>query len=127
LRKAPYAIAGEAGAEADLSITAFPGDAGGELANINRWRGQLQLPPITAAEIATTTQHVDTNGLHLTVMDFTGSGGAADQRVLGAIVPAGGETWFFKLTGPAALLGREREAFLGFINSLRPASAPTAP
>ena len=30
---------------ADLSITNFSGDGGGVLANINRWRGQLNLPP----------------------------------------------------------------------------------
>lgn len=30
---------------ADLSITNFSGDGGGLLANINRWRGQINLPP----------------------------------------------------------------------------------
>src|SRR5688572_21226281 len=52
MRKGSYAVPGEGGAEADLSITAFPGDVGGELANLNRWRGQIQLPPITDAELA---------------------------------------------------------------------------
>ena len=42
MRKATFGVpAGSA--EADLSITAFPGDVGGELANINRWRGQVGL------------------------------------------------------------------------------------
>ena len=43
MRKGSYTVPGD-GAEADLSITAFPGAVGGELANLNRWRGQLQLP-----------------------------------------------------------------------------------
>ena len=32
--------------------------------------------------------------------------------LLGAIVPVGAETWFFKLSGPAALVARERTAFI---------------
>ena len=51
MRKATYTIAGD-GAEAELAITAFPGDVGGELANVNRWRGQLKLPELTADELA---------------------------------------------------------------------------
>jgi len=31
----------------DLSVTNFGGDAGGVLANVNRWRGQLKLSPLT--------------------------------------------------------------------------------
>ena len=51
MRKATYAINGDAGATADLSITAFPGSTGGEFANVNRWRGQLPLPPLTEAQL----------------------------------------------------------------------------
>src|SRR5262245_59791460 len=52
MRKGSYAIAGDGGAAADLSITAFPGDVGGEAANVNRWRGQVSLPPASASELA---------------------------------------------------------------------------
>ena len=48
MRKGSYTITGEGG-EADLAISAFPGDVGGELANLNRWRGQVQLPPVSEA------------------------------------------------------------------------------
>ena len=37
--------------EGDLSITHFPGDAGGIEANVNRWRGQLDLQPLQFDEI----------------------------------------------------------------------------
>ena len=36
---------------ADLSITKFGGNAGGETANVNRWRKQLKLPELTESEI----------------------------------------------------------------------------
>lgn len=112
MRKGSYAVSGPEGA-ADLSITAFPGDVGGDLANVNRWRGQLQLPPVAALEGSAETLEV--NGLRLLVFD-AGNGGS---RILGAIVPRPGETWFFKLTGPDALVARAKPAFLEFLHTVR--------
>jgi len=121
MRKATYAVPGENGAAGDLSITAFPGDVGGELANLNRWRGQLQLPPLAEADVAGAVTRLSPNGLSVTVVDF--SGGPADKpvRLLGAIVPHDGATWFFKLTGPVDLVAKEKPAFLAFVQTL---SAP---
>ena len=123
MRKGSYAITGDAGAMADLSITAFPGDVGGDLANINRWRGQIQLPPLAAGDLAGATTHLDYNGLHLTYVDLTSASTTAPQRVLGAIVPLGDATWFFKLSGPAPLIAREQAAFADFLKTIRPAGA----
>ena len=123
MRKGSYAIAGDSGAVADLSITAFPGDVGGDLANVNRWRGQIQLPPLAAGELAAATTHLDYNGLHLTYVDLTSTSATAPQRVLGAIVPHGEATWFFKVTGPAPLIAREQAAFADFLKTIRPAGA----
>ena len=42
MRKATYVITGESGATAELAVTAFPGDVGGEVANVGtgaRWSG----------------------------------------------------------------------------------------
>lgn len=119
MRKASYAVEGEGGAVADVSITAFPGDVGGELANINRWRNQLQLPPVTAAELDGVVTRRSVPGLAVTIADFSGAGSASGQRLLGAIVPFGGATWFFKLTGPEALVAREKDAFFAFAGTLK--------
>jgi hypothetical protein len=124
MRKASYEVVGEAGAIGDVSITAFPGDVGGELANVNRWRGQLQLPPLADSALSTAVAHRDQNGLHFTVVDFTGASSASGQRMLGAIVPLNGATWFFKLTGPEPLVAREKPAFLQFLDSLRAPETP---
>jgi hypothetical protein len=122
MRKGSYTIKAEGvPGEGDLSITAFPGDVGGELANVNRWRGQVQAAPITQAELATATQHIDANGMHITVVDAAGSGAGA-SRVLGAIVPHNGSTWFFKLMGPDALVAREKPVFLKFLETIKPAA-----
>jgi hypothetical protein len=121
MRKGSYAIKGDGG-EADMAITAFPGDVGGDLANLNRWRGQINLPPVSQAEFEAATQHLDRNGLHMTVADIVGAGANA-QRILGAMVPYSGATWFFKLSGPDALVAKEKAAFMAFLDTVKPAAA----
>lgn len=120
MRKGSYAVKGDGG-EADMAITAFPGDVGGDLANLNRWRGQIGLPPVDQKEFDRTTVHIDRNGLHMNVVDIAGTGANA-QRIIGAMVPHQGATWFFKLSGPDALVAREKTAFLALLDTVKPAA-----
>jgi membrane-bound lytic murein transglycosylase D len=53
------------------------------------------------------------------VADMTGPAGPKTQRVLGAIVPHAGSTWFFKLSGPEALVAQEKASYLAFLETLR--------
>jgi hypothetical protein len=112
MRKGSYSISGPEGA-GDISITAFPGDVGGNLANVNRWRGQLQLPPVTDPDSA--LQPIEANGLHMLVFEGANQG----SRMIGVIVPQSGATWFFKLTGPDALVAREKPVFMDFLKTVR--------
>lgn len=118
MRKGSFIVGDAAGPTADLSITAFPGDVGGDFANVNRWRSQLGAPPITADELPAALSHLDANGLHIDYVDLAHNG----QRMLAAIVPHGGATWFVKLTGPDALVAAEKPAYIAFLNTIRPAS-----
>ncbi len=119
MRKGSFTIK-DGDAEADLSITAFPGDTGGLLANLNRWRGQISLPPLTEGQLDANREHVDIGALHVDVMDFAGTANGAPTRIIGAVVPLEGETWFFKLMGPEALVAREKAAFREFLGTVRP-------
>jgi hypothetical protein len=122
MRKATYAVPGPGGAAGDLSITAFPlSDVGGELANVNRWRGQVQLPPIGESDLPGAVDRWEQNGLTLTVVDFASGAAANPQRILGAIVPYNGGTWFFKLMGPDAVLAGAKPAFMEFLKTVHPA------
>jgi len=112
MRRATFSISGPEGA-ADLAVISFPGDVGGDLANVNRWRGQLGLPPVP--DLSGALDPLEANGLHIRVFDAANQG----NRMLGAIVPVSGETWFFKLTGPDALVAREKPAFLAFLKTVR--------
>lgn len=116
VRKGSYAVTGDGGTSADLAITAFPGDTGGLQANINRWRGQIGLANAGPAEIERALERFEANGLTVILVDLTGPQGV---RLLGGIVPVGGETWFFKLTGPEPLVARERAAFRAFLETVR--------
>jgi hypothetical protein len=46
MRMGSFKVDGPNAGSADVSITAFPGDAGGLSSNLNRWRDQLRLPPL---------------------------------------------------------------------------------
>lgn len=122
MRKGSYAVLGDGGAEADMSITAFPGDVGGELANLNRWRNQLELPPLNENEMAEVVTRLDQNDLHFAVAEFVNHKGAKPTRIVGALVPYAGATWFFKLMGPEALVAREKPTFFAFLQSVKPAA-----
>jgi len=120
MRKGSYAVTTEGvPGEADLSITAFPGNVGGDLANLNRWRSQIQLPPVSQAEFEAGRQRLDRNGLQITVVDIAGSA----QRILGAMIPYGGATWFVKLMGPDALVAKEKPAFMTFLETIKSADS----
>lgn len=127
MRKGTYLISGDGG-NAEMAITAFPGDVGGELDNINRWRSQapLNLPPIAAGELEASITREEHNGMKFGIADITGNG-ANPGRTIGVWVPHAGSTWFFKLTGPAAVLEKEKPAFHAFIASVKPAAASRTP
>jgi hypothetical protein len=119
MRKGSFAVKGADGTEADLAITAFPGDTGGMLANLNRWRGQISLPPITDAQVDAALEHFDGDGLHFDIADFAGTANGAPTRILGAVLSRPGETWFFKLMGPDALVAAQKDAFRGFLRTVK--------
>lgn len=110
MQQAKFLVAGSDGARAEVAVSIFPNDAGGVLANVNRWRGQLGLGPITQGDLPGLISMRESASGPLTVVDLSNAG----TNFVGAIVRRGAETWYFRLTGPAALAERERAAFLEF-------------
>lgn len=119
MEKGSYTVPGSGGQAASLSITAFPGDVGGELANVNRWRGQVGLQPLGDADLAGAVPTISQNGLTFEVVDCARSG---PNRILAAIVPYADGTWFFKMMGPDALVEGQKTAFLAFLKTVKPAA-----
>jgi hypothetical protein len=96
----------------------LPGPAGGELANVNRWRGQIGLPPLDEAALAAARQVVKAKAGPLKVYDFTNEA-KPGSRLVAALAESGGNTWFVKMTGDAEAVGAARPDFMKLLGSLR--------
>jgi hypothetical protein len=117
MRVASFAITGEGGATADVSVIPLPGDSGSVLENVNRWRGQIQLPPLASADDPALGTKKDGPAGEFFISHMTSTEAVADGKkaaISTAILKAGGITWFFKITGEASLVEANREKFEAF-------------
>lgn len=129
--------AGEGELAMEVALTAFPGDVGGPVNNINRWRGQLGLEPIDAE---TLEDHVNTfaagdedgeaddeaaavaEGM---TMRLRGPDGRRDM--LAAIIDVGTDhTYFLRGEAAAEVVDAHESAFEGLARSLRPEEGAAA-
>jgi hypothetical protein len=109
---ASFTVSG-GGQEAALTITPLGGNQD-PLANINRWRRQVGLPPLTDLG-DDPPQPIDVAGVSGSLVDI----GGPEGRTLAVIAPRGGMTWFYKLSGPDPLVKSQRDAFEAFVRSVR--------
>ena len=123
VRRGSFSVMGSNNQDVDISVTTFPGDVGGELMNINRWRQQIGLSPIS---IDSLDEHIVTktiNGMTYRIVDFSKKQGRLDdnypQRTIVAIANHEGNTWFFKMTGDVPLVAIQEEIFIRFMASVR--------
>ena len=117
MRVGNYAISGNNGAKAQMTIVSLPGAAGSELDNVNRWRSQVGLQPISAAELpnqATSIQIADAPA-RLFEMSGVAPQTKAATRILAALQPHGDAMWFFKMMGDDDLVRGQKNAFIGFL------------
>jgi hypothetical protein len=102
----------------EATVVVLPGPAGGELANVNRWRGQIALPPLDEAGLAKARTMLKTKAGAVNVYDFTSDGQTKSRMVAGYISTPDGNTWFLKLTGDAALVAKAKADFTTILGSL---------
>ena len=124
MRLGSFKVDGSNATSADVSVTAFPGDAGGLAPNVNRWRGQLQLPPLEEDQLQQTIQRTEVEGVQTYLVDIqTPDNAAKPSRILGAVLETPDRTWFVKMTGSPELIESQRQKFLDFVKSFRFTSA----
>lgn len=114
MRFASFAVE-KSGEKADVSVVTFPGEGGSDLDNVNRWRQQIGLAPIDESGLKSMVAHLHAGDVHLDTVDMSGN----SARVLAAWTRHGGSAWFFKMTGPAALIEQEKTNFGAFLQSIR--------
>jgi hypothetical protein len=127
-RKGSFLVRGDDGKTADVSVISFPEAAGGLMANVNRWRDQLKLAPISNEAEAGTPMPVGGHDMFFVdlVSEQPIGPDGSKSRILGGIFPANGETWFFKMIGPDELVASQRDAFKQFLESVHVAEEATA-
>ncbi len=123
MRRGSFQVRGDNGLMVDIAVTSFPGDVGGMLANINRWRGQIGLGPITAGMVNSVVGELEINGKSCKIVDIVGtdppSGKILPQRSLVGTFSHEGNSWFFKMSGDASLVEVQEQTFMDFLNSVR--------
>lgn len=114
---AKFQLSDAGGATAAVNVSSSSGDGGGLAANVNRWRGQLGLPPIE--EIPTTTFAV--NGGEAQLVEISGTNAATSQpaEIVGIMVTQPGATWFYKLMGAPQLIATQKDAFRRFVEGVK--------
>jgi hypothetical protein len=114
-RKAAFKVT-EGGQSAEVTVIPLGGQAGGVIPNINRWRREVGLADVTDDQLDPSWANViQTKAGKVLYVDLVG----AKERTLGAVLRQPGTTWFYKLRGPADLVGKHHLAFEGFVKSLR--------
>jgi hypothetical protein len=123
MRRATFVVKGSDGQSAEVVVSSFPGDVGGLVPNINRWRGQIGLGPVAPDEVSGMTSDLVVNGAKATVVDFKADSAPADKappaRMIVVTIPHAGNSWFFKITGAAPLVEAQKESFLQFVQSVK--------
>ncbi len=123
MRVATYRI--NAGSQPlEVVVSSFPGDAGGLLANVNRWRGQVGLEPADEATVADSLTAIENEGVRGVWMDLIGpepgDAGPTDNRMVAAILrDPTGTSWFVKAAGPSQVVAEHRDAVVEFARTFR--------
>lgn len=88
---------------------------GGRDANINRWRGQLGLTPRSGELLEHAGLPFQVGSKRGELIEIV----AGDKALVVVVIPDGGQAWFIKLSGHAALAAKERSRFEAFAKSLK--------
>jgi hypothetical protein len=105
-------------ADVEVSVIVLPGPAGGELANVNRWRGQIGLGPIDEPALAAVRKSLKTKAGPISIYDFS-SEGQNKSRLIAGLAAVDGNTWFVKMLGDADAVGAAQSDFTRILQSLR--------
>ena len=113
MQMAKFNVPERGSARAEVSVSIFPNDTGGTLANVNRWRKQIGLPEVGSSELPSMVSPLDPSSPDAILVDMK----SESKRIVGAIVPRNGSYWFYKLMGDVEAVGPEKEFFVAFAKS----------
>ena len=120
IRKESYAVPITPEINGDFSIISFPGEAGGILQNVNRWRGQLGLSNITEADLLEVSKKITHNSLNILFFNMESSpkhNQTQFKQILVATFLFNQERYFIKLTSPKIIPQEIHSQFIAIIEN----------
>ncbi|MFK7758561.1 MAG: hypothetical protein AB8C13_01295 [Phycisphaerales bacterium] len=115
MRLATYIIPDPDG-DLELAVTRFPGRVGGDLANMNRWRGQMGLGPVSESVLEELVSRFEVEG---------GEGYVARVESDSGVMLACGiyeiefdRTWFIRVTTTTEPADRVQDSIFEFAHAI---------
>ena len=104
----------------DIRVSKFPVAMAQPLLNVNRWRQQLDLPPMSEVELSEAFRPDSVGGSPAQRIEIRSAAGATrPEMILGVLTSYANEVYFTKLKGDQELAERERMHFDEFVRSVR--------
>ena len=101
----------------DLSIVSLGSESGGLIANVNRWRKQIDLGPISESEIKTESIVGQSKSGSFRLFRLVNDS-SQDKAILAAVLPMQGTTLFIKLTASQQGIIELETTFTQFCSSI---------
>jgi hypothetical protein len=102
--------------KAESTVQVFPAAFGNWSMNVNRWRGDVGLPPLSPEQAAREKQNtLSVAGIDSPYLDLEGS----QKRSLVVVVTRDQKAWFFKLLGDRSVVSANKNKFEALVKSVQ--------
>jgi hypothetical protein len=106
--------------QVEITVIALAAGSGDLLGNVNRWRDQVHLGPVSSNDLAGLLKEFQVDGERGLRVELVGPATAQPREaILGVICSRADKVWFFKMKGDAGLVERERDRFEAFVHSVK--------
>jgi hypothetical protein len=108
-------------ARAEITVSSFPGDVGGLVMNVNRWRRQVGLESLDDAAATAAVKDISVQSETGKLLDVEGTDSRTSKpaRLIGVALPHGDQTWFFKMLGDSKVVAAQKDDFTKFVQSVK--------
>jgi hypothetical protein len=103
-----------------VSVTPMSGPGGDLAGNVDRWRRQLSLAPLSGDDLATATPVYKIDGREGRMVRFAGKNPAGEPAAItAAMLKDGDKTWIFRMSGAPEAVEKQSETFEKFLSSIK--------
>jgi hypothetical protein len=117
MRLALFKLKGQTASSWECSISFLKGDSGSEMANINRWRSQINLPHLEDSEIEKEQDFHQSSIGKAKIFKFSSKQAVPLATIVAVFESAEGKH-FVKSTGESSLIQSEEENFFKFLDQI---------